>query len=124
MNRFPLVALALVVFALPTASPARSADGEASFKDDVQPFFAKYCVQCHGDMKPKAGLGLTSYDALMKSKRKAVVAGKPEQSRLILSMTGKGGKPMPPPKAQPKPSPDEIEKVKAWVKAGAKDDSK
>ncbi|MFO1440678.1 MAG: DUF1592 domain-containing protein [Verrucomicrobiaceae bacterium] len=36
---------------------ARQAEAQKAFKQDVEKFVAKYCVECHGD-RPKAGLNL------------------------------------------------------------------
>jgi len=95
-----------------------------SFSKDVQPFLMKYCVECHGDNKPKAGLNFASYDSLMKgARKKPVVAGRPQNSLLILTMESRGKKKMPPTKYKNQPTAKEISVVRAWVQAGAKDDS-
>jgi hypothetical protein len=102
----------------------RSASAEdASYTKDVKPFVEKYCMSCHADGKGKAGYSVETYTSLTKKGRKGalVVAEKPDDSRLITTMEGKG-KPMPPKKA-PQPKAEEIAKVKDWIKAGAKDDS-
>ena len=104
------------------ASTAQAAP--PSFRKDVQPFLMKYCVECHGDKKPKKGLNFTSYESLMRgAKKKPVIAGKPQNSLLILTMESRGKKKMPPKKYKSQPTPKEIAVVKAWVQAGAKDDS-
>jgi hypothetical protein len=122
MNLSRLMVLSLlssVVLSNPTF-----ADGPPpSFKDDIQPFLTRYCVECHSAKKAKAGVRYDSYEAMMKkSRKKTIVAGKPEQSKLVLTMIGKG-KVMPPRKYTKKPTKEEIETVKAWIKSGAKDDS-
>jgi hypothetical protein len=117
-SMFP-VATAL---ALLTARPSLAADAP-SYTKDVKPFLAKYCVECHNDTKAKAGVILDSYAALTKPTRRgpAVTPNKPEKSRLVATLTG-SGKQMPPRKStQPKAS--EIDMIKAWITAGAKDDS-
>jgi len=62
-------------------------------------------------------------DRLTKKGRKGtlVVPEKPDESRLLLTMGGKG-KQMPP-RNKPQPTADEIAKVREWVKAGARDDT-
>jgi hypothetical protein len=50
------------------------------------------------------------------------VAEKPDDSRLVLSVTGKTRKAMPP-RNKPQPKADEINKIREWIKAGAKDDT-
>jgi hypothetical protein len=119
MKPLLLSAVALALFA---ARPALAADAP-SYTKDVQPFLTKYCVECHNDTKTKAGVNLDGFAALMKGSRRGpvVVAGKPEKSRLLLTMTG-GAKQMPPRKStQPKKA--EIDMIKAWIAGGAKDDS-
>ena len=63
-----VIALILFGFALPLAGPCRaepSDDGDfaalqaelkKSFRDRVTPFVTKYCVDCHGNRKSKAGV--------------------------------------------------------------------
>jgi mono/diheme cytochrome c family protein len=120
MRLTSLLALAAVLGA---AVPGLAADKAPSFTKDVKPFLAKYCVECHGAGKPKAGLNVSSFDDLMKGgKKKVIVAGKAEESLLIKTMEGKG-KPMPPKKYEKQPTAKEIDLVKAWINAGAKDDS-
>jgi len=99
---------------------ARAADAP-SFTKDIQPLLNRYCVQCHAQTKPKAGVRLDSYEGIMNGRRRAVVAGDPDQSRLILTMTGKG-RLMPPKKTNPRPTAEEIETIKTWIKNGAKKD--
>ncbi|MEY4396194.1 MAG: hypothetical protein RL595_3443 [Planctomycetota bacterium] len=98
-----------------------SAFAEApTYTKDIQPFLTKYCVDCHGANKPKAGYRLDSYDSLTGKGRKAsVVPGEPDKSKLVMTMTGQA-KLMPPKKSSTRPTADEIEMVKTWVKNGAK----
>lgn len=98
-------------------------DHEVSYTKDVQPFLTKYCLDCHKHTKAKAGYDVESYGLLMRVGKKGamVVPGKPEASRLTLTMEKKG-KPMPPRKS-PQPTADEIARITAWIAAGAQDDS-
>ena len=52
----------------------------------------------------------------------SVVAGKPDDSWLVLTCEGKGW-PMPPKKWKKQPKAEEVARVRAWIAAGAKDDS-
>lgn len=96
-----------------------------SFAKDIQPLLANYCTECHGMGQAKAGYKLETYADLIKAAKKgaAVVPGKPEQSMLIKTMNGMAKK-MPPAKYGKNPSAKEIAKIKDWITAGAKDDSK
>lgn len=90
------------------------------FQKDIQPLMTRYCVECHGSNKPKAGVRLDSYDAILaKSRKQSVIPGEPEKSKLLMTMTGQA-KLMPPKKFSPRPTADEIEMIKDWIKTGAK----
>ena len=90
------------------------------FQKDIQPLMTKYCVECHGASKPKSGVRLDSYDALIaKSRKQLVIPGDPDKSRLVMTMTG-AAKLMPPKKFTPRPTTEEIDLIKDWIKAGAK----
>jgi hypothetical protein len=112
-----------VALALGGSLPA--ADAPVSFNKDIKPFLAKYCAECHTGANAKEKIHVESFADLVKRSTKGalVVPGKPEQSLLVLTLEGKK-KVMPPKKYETKPTAAEIAKVKAWIAAGAKDDSK
>jgi mono/diheme cytochrome c family protein len=114
--------LTVAVLALVAARPAAAA--EVSYVKDVRPLMTKYCVECHGDQKVKAGYDLDSYKAIMLGGKKgpAVVPGKPDRSLLVRTMEG-SAKLMPPKKYEKQPTDAEIAVVRAWVAAGARDDT-
>src|SRR6478736_1532010 len=62
MKRKPLrrghLAAALTALFAAVANPALAAD---RYREVVQPFVEKYCVRCHGAMKPKGELDLSRY---------------------------------------------------------------
>src|SRR5262249_31263156 len=93
-----------------------------TFDKDVKPIFSRCCTECHGGGKPKAGLGLTSYDGVLKGskKRKVLVAGKPDESRLVLVMEDKIKHPVIGKKGGKPPRAGETAQVRAWIKDGAK----
>src|SRR5262245_60519227 len=95
-----------------------------SFRKHVQPFFARYCVECHPAEAPDGGLSLHSYKGLLAGADRGSVfkPGKPDESLLVLVVEGKKGSRMPPRRAR-QPKKDEIAMLRAWVAAGAKDDS-
>src|SRR5207245_2595694 len=51
-----------------------------------------------------------------------VLAGKPDESRIVLQVEGKAKPKMPPAKAK-QPQPDELKVLRSWIATGAKDDS-
>lgn len=123
MTRTLVTLLLSTAITLALSATARAADAP-SFTKDVQPFLKRYCVECHGERRPKAGVRYDSYQAMMeKSRKRSVVAGKPDESKLVMTMTGQG-KMMPPRKFQLRPTAAEIDMIKAWIKTGARDDSK
>src|SRR4029077_6522350 len=73
----------------------------------------------------KAGLDLETYKSLQEGSDRgpAVVAGKPDESPLVVLSEGKKEPKMPPKKAQRHPKSEEVRVLRAWVAAGAKDDS-
>jgi Planctomycete cytochrome C len=122
--RFVRILAAALAALLGGAGLASAADEAPSFAKDVKPFLKKYCMDCHSGARAKGGYSVATFDSLLKKGRGGVlvVAEKPDESRLILSMTGKTRKAMPP-RGKPKPTADEIDKVREWIKAGAKDDT-
>jgi len=119
--------LALIQPMQPSSARADDSKAAPKFSEDVGPFLKKYCSNCHGGDKPKAGIVLDgSYDGLMKATRKSkpiVTASSTSKSLMYNCISGSNGaKRMPPPMAQDKPSKDEVKKVGEWIKAGAKND--
>jgi hypothetical protein len=115
--------LPTLVLALLASRPAL-AEEAPSYTKDVKPFLETYCTGCHNASRPRSGYNLDDYPALLKGGRRgpAVVAGKPDKSMLMRTLEG-GAKKMPPRKYSERPTAKEIAKVKAWITAGAKDDS-
>ena len=120
------------VFASATV-PALLACGVATAADDppeapsyikeVKPFVTTYCMNCHNAKRPEAGVSVETFADLTKPGRRGalVVPEKPDDSRLLLVLAGRG-KPMPPRKA-PQPKDAEVARVREWIKAGAADDT-
>jgi len=96
-----------------------------SYARDVRPFLTKYCVECHNPKTFKAGLDLETYKGMRdgSDRGQVLLPGKPDESPLVLSPEGKKEPHMPPKKAKRKPTPAEVAVLRAWVAAGAKDDS-
>jgi hypothetical protein len=95
-----------------------------SYSKDVKPILTKYCSNCHNAKTPRSGFSFDNFEDLTKGGRKgpSVVANEPDKSVLIRVMTGKGKK-MPPAKNRNQPKAEEIDMLKAWINAGAKDDT-
>jgi hypothetical protein len=118
------IRLVLLPALLAAFGPGRAVAAEVSFIKDVQPFLNKYCVECHTKDKPHGGVALDSYKALIQGNDPVVRPNKPERSDLVKVLTaGRGVKFMPPQKATRKPTAEEIAMIRAWVLAGAADDT-
>jgi len=109
--------------AVPTTSAAASitAASDAPTYANVQKIFTAACVKCHGlpGGRVAAGLSLTSYDVAMKGGRSGadIVAGD-ANSALIQYITGAKTPPMP--RNAPPLAAQDINLIKAWIVAGAK----
>ena len=77
----------LLVVSASAAEPATPAQLEF-FEKEVRPVLADHCYKCHGEKKQKSGLRLDSREFVLKGGELGpiVVPGKPETSRLILSV--------------------------------------
>ncbi len=114
--RLGLLALLASASLIPAQTPP-------SYSKHVQPFFARYCLECHAGPDAEGGLSLESHKALLAggSHGAAVEPGKPDTSRLVRMIEGKLKPAMPPKKAK-QPTPAEVALVRAWVAAGARGD--
>ncbi len=108
-----------VLISLVLAFPLAAAEAP-SFNANVAPLFQQRCAGCHAAKVHMGGLSLDDYEGLMKggSHGPAVVAGKADDSRIILMLTAKISPAMPMDGSNL--SPAEIDTIKAWIDAGAK----
>src|SRR5262245_56877379 len=99
----PLIGLA----AAPPKQEVVDPNAPVSYWKQVRPIFQASCQGCHQPAKNKGGYVMTDFKRLMSggdSGDKAIIAGKPEQSPLIASITIKDGEAeMPKDKAPLKP---------------------
>lgn len=82
-----LIGFILLAASASAAEPATPAQLEF-FEKEVRPILADHCHKCHGEKKQKSGLRLDSREFVLKGGElgPVVVPGKPEVSRLILSI--------------------------------------
>jgi WD40 repeat protein len=115
-------ALGLLLFL--SANLPGKAQETPSFVRQIKPFFSRYCLECHNTDEPNGGLSLESYKTLLEggTHGSALVAGKPDESRMVQMVEGKAKIVMPPKKAR-QPKAEEIALLRQWVKGGAKDDT-
>ena len=104
-----------------TNAPAQS-DGVLKFSRDIAPILVGNCGGCHN---PRAQgkskkLDLSTFEGLMKgtADHPVIVAGKPEESHLVLRVKGEE-MPRMPQQANKTLSEASITKIEQWVKAGA-----
>src|SRR5262245_59199065 len=122
MNRGYTILLSALFLVTTPPAPAQEAP---SFAKQVRPFFARYCVECHTAQDPDGGLSLDSYKGLVAGgdNGAVLVAGKPNESRIVLMVEGKVSPKMPPKRAKQHPKADEVPVLRAWIAAGARDDT-
>ena len=114
----------VIALAFSFALPVRAGERKIDFNRDVRPILSDNCFQCHGPdkNKRKADLRLDTRDGLFAKIDDVfpVVPGKPEESDVIARITSsEKDETMPPPKANKKLKPEEIETLREWVKQGA-----
>jgi len=86
------------------------------FDKQVKPFFAEYCVRCHGGGTRVSGrVNLATKDGL------TAAAGTPGKSRIFTAISapidGDGHMPL---QGQPQPEADDIAMIKQWIGEGTK----
>jgi hypothetical protein len=124
---FFLAVVAAVFFVLGDARQARAGDPPpraVDFDRDIRPILADACYKCHGPdaAKRQADLRLDVRAGAFAERggKPAVVPGDPAQSAMIQRLTAtETSKRMPPPEADRKLSPREIDLIERWIEAGA-----
>jgi hypothetical protein len=119
----PAVLAALVVLG---GTRAARADDPPSYTKDIRPFLDTNCVSCHNAKVTKGGANLESYESIVKggkNKKVLLVPGDADKTRLVAVIEHKAKPNMPPKKEKQQPTDAEKTMFRAWVAAGAKDDS-
>ncbi|HEY2784655.1 MAG TPA: PSD1 and planctomycete cytochrome C domain-containing protein [Fimbriiglobus sp.] len=101
------------------ATSTQGADPPAvDFNRDVMPILSNRCFKCHGPATQKGGVRLDSL--VLARKKDAVVPGKPGESLLVEKITADDDDDrMPPVKAGPRLTPEQITVLKQWIASGA-----
>src|SRR5581483_1622691 len=107
----------LLVLALFVAAPARAQDS-VDFQRDIRPILSNRCFKCHGPAAEEGGLRLDLRERA--TKRKVIVPGRPEASKLVqrLLSTDEDER-MPPPEAGDRLKPEQVALLKQWIARGA-----
>ncbi len=104
----------LLTAAFLAAAPARAQDS-AKLAEAARAALAKSCARCHSGGEAEGGFGFV-LDAKQLVARKKVVPGDAAKSRLFKRV--QAGE-MPPEDEKPRPTPEEVAAIKAWIDAGA-----
>ena len=115
----PLGAVAVVVAMLAASGDARGgeADARPELDRDILPVLKARCVKCHGPIKPKGKLNLSSPRSMARggSNGPVVVRGNPDESTLWDQVSSDA---MPPGPEEPL-SADEKAILRRWIEGGA-----
>jgi len=99
--------------------------GELSFSKEIAPILVANCAGCHRPGRPgveRGKLDLTTYENMMRGATGgslAVVAGKPEESHMVLRIKGEET-PRMPQGNDVSLSNEAIGRIESWIKAGAR----
>lgn len=115
---------AVLLYLVVAVLPAAPADKAPSYTRDIKPILTRYCLECHNAKRAQGDLDLTTHKGAVEDGRsgKPFEPGQPDKS-LGLRMMERKAKPFMPPKDKPQPTKEEITRVRAWIAAGARDDS-
>jgi hypothetical protein len=125
---FALPLLVLVVLFYGTMFGQDSTKGkvptDVSFSKDVAPVLDKFCATCHSSEEDHPSqLFMDTYESLMNGGKhgKAIVPGNSKESLLSQKLSDEPpfGKMMPPPR-KPRPTPEQVSLILAWIDQGAK----
>jgi hypothetical protein len=104
------------------APSAISSHPNSFFAKHVYPALDTKCIACHGTNKEQGGLRLDSYESLMAGGKDGVVIAprNPDGSLLLQKVTLAPSDPhFMPAEGRTPLTPDEIARIRAWVRAGA-----
>jgi mono/diheme cytochrome c family protein len=114
------------LLALSVSSGVAAENSEVSYYKDIRRIFQQQCQGCHQPAKPQGGYVMTSYADLLKkgkSEQPGIVPGHPEKSMVVEQILPQAGKAPAMPKGKDPLSAADIELIKKWIAAGAKNDT-
>ena len=109
-----------ISLALILAASVHGGAEPVDFNRDIQPLLNKHCAECHGGVKQRGDLNLTSRTLALaggKSGEPLLMSGKPEESELFLRLTHQDSDLRMPPKSPLDKR--EISLIQNWIKQGA-----
>jgi mono/diheme cytochrome c family protein len=114
--RLPLLALIAGLFGA-QAGVAQEPE-KVDFQRDIRPILSNHCFKCHGPALQKSGVRLDSHEAALK--RKAIVPGRVDASKVIDRILAEDDvERMPPKSAGDRLKPAQVEMLKKWIAQGA-----
>lgn len=113
----------IIIFLAPLVSFASVATAANSidYVTQVKPLLESRCYACHGALRKKSGLRLDTAALLIEGgdSGPAVESGHPDDSLLVMMLTGELGTRMPPEGEGEALEADQIDLIKQWIKEGA-----
>jgi len=112
------IASVILLLSLPVSARAGGQEAETFFENRIRPLLAENCFKCHGGKASKGGVRLDRRTSLVEKGEDGpiIIAGKPDQGRLMAAVRHTGKIKMPPRK---KLLPEEIKALSDWISAGA-----
>ena len=89
-------------------------NSQPTWDRDIEPLFDRECVKCHGPLKQKGGLDLSTFQNMIRGGESgsAIIPGAPESSRLFQALKA-GADPHMPPKKQLIEA--DLTRIKNWI---------
>jgi hypothetical protein len=92
-------------------------ENTVDFQRDIRPILANRCFKCHGPALQESGMRLDTRETA--TKRKVIVPGKPDASKMIYRVTAQNEERMPPEEAGDRLKPEHVALLKKWIAQGA-----
>jgi len=117
MSRIVAATLALLLHG---AASSRAAGPPVDYAKDIKPLLRERCYACHGALQQKNGLRLDTADLMKRGGKHgpAIVARKPEQSRLLTKVSATSPAERMPPEGDAL-KPEQVELLRRWIAVGA-----
>jgi hypothetical protein len=114
----PFVKCLTVCMILLVPAVGNAAD-KVVFGRDIRPILSNHCLKCHGPAVQKSKLRLDDRESAIA--KGAIAPGKPAESELLarIVLPHSDEHCMPPREAGERLTPDQVEKLKAWIEQGA-----
>ena len=124
MNGIPLAMVLATLASAAMAAPAINPAARVDFQQDVRPILADACFACHGpDANARqANLRLDTREGAFADRGgyRLIIPGNASESRLYQRMShSEAVARMPPPMAERRPTPEQIETIRHWINQGA-----